>query len=106
MDQPEHGATPWRIRRTLSLVAAPAADALAALPGVLEFKPGPATCWSVVYDVREVQFATLVAVLAGVCPSSWFWRMRVRWYQFQDVNIRDSLLAKDGPCCNRPPRPR
>lgn len=103
MAQVESGAAPWRLRRTLSLIATPSPDVLAALPGVQEFIPDSGTRWSVVYDVREVQFATIAAALGDVCPSGWFWRLQVGWRQFQDVNTRDNLLAKDGACCNRPP---
>lgn len=103
---PEPGQALWRKQRTLSLRGAPDPQALRSVPGVLAFRPDSGACWIVVYDVRVIQFAAIAAALANICPDDWLWRMRVRWRQFQDVNIRDNLLAKDGACCNRPPRKR
>ncbi len=99
-------AMPWKMRRKLILPVQPSPDILAAVAGVLEFRPDSGPCWQVIYDVRKVQFATIAAALIDVCPSGLFWRLQVRWRQFQDVNVRDNLLAQEAACCNRPPSRR
>ena len=97
---------PWQITRTVRLAGTVREDRLENVAGVIEFRQVSAQRWRVIYDVREVQFATIADALATAHPKAWCWRWRVGWRQFQDVNNRDNLLAKDGPCCNRPPRPR
>lgn len=94
---------PWQVSRTLKLRGNPP-DLSQQIAGVLQWQAKENGRYWVCYDVREVQFATLAKALNESHASGMFWRWRVAWYQFQDENNRDNLLAKDGPCCNRPPR--
>jgi len=71
---------------------------------VLAFEPLGGGRWVVTYDVRVVQFAAIAAALESAQPAGWCRRWLIGLRQFQDVNNRDSLLAKGGACCNRPPR--
>jgi len=95
---------PWIVRRRIRLNAAAPADFPGSVPGVLGFEQAGGGRWVVTYDVRSVQFAAIAAALEAAQPAGGFWRWLIGWRQFQDVNNRDGLLAKDGACCNRLPR--
>ncbi len=97
---------PWIVHRRIKLNAAAPADFPGSVPGMLGFEQLGGGRWIVTYDVRVVQFATIAAALETAQPAGWCWRWLIGWRQFQDVNSRDGLLAKEGPCCNRPPRRR
>lgn len=96
---------PWIVRRTVCLNANVAEcwlTALRELPGMIGVEVKDRRC-KMVYDVRQIQFAAIVAVSGNALAGGRLWQWRVRWWQFLDTNNRDGLMAKEGACCNRPP---
>lgn len=81
---------------------------LKSLPGMIEC--GLATsgkCIRMNYDASKLQYALLLDSLrqAGMLKDSglsWWQRLKVGWYQDQDVVAKDNARAKPAPCCSNP----
>lgn len=99
--------SPWMTHHNVRLIGTTSVDinnTLHNLPGILSIEQTGSDRWTIRYDVRAIQFATVATVLKPYLPVNWFWRWKTSWFSFADVNSRDSLLSKGGACCNKPPR--
>lgn len=59
----------------------------------------------ITYDVSSFTYGDLISVLkAGelvTCPG-WWQRLRIRWFDYLDSNLKDNLAASPAPCCSNP----
>lgn len=97
----------WVTQRVIRLTGAEnikPSEALGDFPGILSIEHEKGNRWILCYDVRTIQFAAIAMALKPYLPKGWFWRWKVSWFNFEDVNNRDNLLSKGGACCNKPPR--
>ena len=69
-------------------------------------KKGASNLW-IKYDASLLQLDDIIAplVLQGIWTrGSWWSRMRLDWYRFEDNNALKNATSNNSHCCNKPPR--
>ena len=67
---------------------------------------GASKVW-IKYDASLIQIDDIIAtlILKGVWTSgSWWSRMRLDWYRFEDKNALKNATSNNSHCCNKPPK--
>ena len=67
---------------------------------------GASKVW-IKYDASLIQIDDIITtlILKGVwTSSSWWSRMRLDWYRFEDKNALKNATSNNSHCCNKPPK--